>query len=219
VEQQQEQQQQQQQSLRVLVVPEADSYVAAVLLHWLYTDELPARIPAGCCGLQTSYGQVAPCNHQQQQQQRLHHHQQQHGKEVGEDEEQWKAVPVSLSKRHAGNGGNSEEPAAEYKQQQQQQQEQQSCCDCCDACHAVRVLLRLWHCCELLLLPQLQQQCLAEVQLQLQQLPGSCCLVLLQDCVSLGVAEAAEGLWRRLLTMYADQGECLARWGVGFQVM
>ena len=187
-----QEQQQQQRQLRVLTVPEADAEVAAVLLHWLYTDELP-KISAFCaCDLAPS---IFHPQHRHQQQQ-----EQQHEEEQG--------------KRFRRDGRKPTSKARPEGDLEEDMPQEQLCCSCCVECHAVRVLLRLWRCCELLLLPQLQQQCLGEVQLQLQQLPGSCCVLLLQDCYNLGAAEAAEGVWQRLLAMYGEQGTS-TNWEMG----
>jgi hypothetical protein len=92
------------------------------------------------------------------------------------------------------------------QQQQQQQAGAVRLNGCSPACHTCRSLLRLWRCADLLLLPALQEQCLAAVEgAVLQVLPCGCCLAMLQDCCQLGVAPAADSAIAGLLARF---GEC-----------
>jgi hypothetical protein len=76
---------------------------------------------------------------------------------------------------------------------------------CSPVCHTCRTLLRLWRCADLLLLPQLQEQCLAAVEVAaVQLLPCCCCLTLLQDCCQLGVPPAADYIISGLLARFGE---------------
>jgi hypothetical protein len=75
---------------------------------------------------------------------------------------------------------------------------------CSAGCHQARVLLRLWRCAELLLLPALQQVCLRHIWAAAAGCLGSgCCVTLLQDCWELGVPAAADGIAAALVARTA----------------
>lgn len=178
---QQEPQQQRQEAARlvqVVVVPEADVHVAAALQHWLYTGQLQVALPAQ----QAVLGKQHLLEGQQQQQQQQH-----------------------IRLEGIGESSSSTLPAASgpYKQWQETLQLQLN--GCTPACHACRTLLRLWRCADLLLLPALQERCLAAVEgAAARLLSCRCCLVLLQDCCELGVVPAADSIMASLISRYGE---------------
>jgi hypothetical protein len=172
--------------LPVVLVPEADIHVAAALQHWLYTGELQISLP-----LHAAASYSGACCHLKHQQQHQHQQEQQQQEVSMLQPQQQPAVIAQL------NG------CVQQQQQQQQEMGVLQLNGCSPACHACRTLLRLWRCADLLLLPALQQQCLAALEAAVSQLlPCGCCVVLLQDCCQLGVAPAADGIVAGLLTRF-----------------
>lgn len=162
----------QQKLLPVVIVPDADAYVAAAMLRWLYTGHLQFDLPGipqhqGSTREECATLHLGLRNHQGG----LDSHQSEHG----------------ASNR---NGDTSIHGGATVV---------------CRWCHSCRSSLRLWHCAELLLLPQLQQQCLQYVtDSSLDRLPCGCLLTLLQDAVTLGVPQVAEQVFQVILQQYDE---------------
>jgi hypothetical protein len=92
-------------------------------------------------------------------------------------------------------------------------QAQVQLCGCSTACHDARVLLRLWRCAELLLLPDLQRlaQATVEAASWQQLLSLRCCLALLVDCWELGVPAAADGVAAALVARAGGWIWCVGR--------
>jgi hypothetical protein len=80
----------------------------------------------------------------------------------------------------------------------------------CVSCAPATTFLRLWQVCDLLLLPQLQQQCAAAVAAELQQLPGRCLVTLLRLALEVGAAPAAEEVLARLQQLHGPAEDTAA---------